>query len=92
MNVIRVFLVLEENGKNVCYLEETELQSSSNSTYNIMRAYSNNKSGLSLKGKKEEKEKIIFELLKYYKDELNKERKELDEKLKLFHQMAIDCL
>lgn len=92
MNGLKVFLVLEENGQNVCYLEETEVQYNDNATYDIMRTYSNYKYGLSLIGKKEEREKIIFKLLKFYKDELNKERKELDEKLKLFHIIAINCL
>lgn len=92
MNGLRVFLVLEENGQNVCYLEETEVSCNEDTKYDIMRTCSNYKYGLSLKGKKEEREKIVFKLLKFHKDELNKERKELDEKLKLFHQIAIDCL
>lgn len=87
---IKVFLVLEEKGKKVCYLEYETVNYSRNVIYGVMSRFSDNKYGISLIGKEEEKENITAKLLKYYKKELDSDKKELNKKIDLFKKINIE--
>lgn len=64
MNGIEIFLILKENNKDVCYIEYKKTQDISEGLF-----YTNheNKSGISIEGKYEEKEQLLNKLLKYHR-------------------------
>lgn len=91
-NGIRVFLVLEENKKPVCYLCNNEVDYSENLKYDIMYRVEGNKKGISLRGKNEDKDLITKKLLKYHQKSLDNEKKELEIKNNLLKNIKIDYL
>lgn len=92
MKGIEVFLVLLENNKDVCYLEYKDIEELIGMDNGIMMVWRENKYGISLNGKVEDKELLTTRLLKDHKKTLNKERKELDKKFDLFKKITVENL
>lgn len=80
---IEVFLVLLESDKDVCYLEYREIEEIKDAnngiimTNGIMMTWKDNKYGISLKGKFEEKELLATKLLNNHKKTLRKRAKRI---------------
>lgn len=87
MDGIEVFLVLEKNHKDVCFIECENIEYSNSPKRGIMMQWKGNKGGLSLQGKEEDRESLIRILLKEHKDSLCQERRVLDEKFSLFERV-----
>ncbi|MEG0994966.1 MAG: hypothetical protein RSD47_00765 [Romboutsia sp.] len=70
MNGIEIFLVLKENNKDVCYVEYKKIQ---NISEGLLCTWHEDKSGMSIQGKYEEKEQLLNKLLKYHRRKLEEE-------------------
>lgn len=88
MKGVGVFLVTNEDSKNVCYMEVEQTEYSDGTRYGIMARFRKNKSGFWLEGKQGEETLIKDKLIKYYRKELNLELKDVNEKIKLFNNVC----
>lgn len=90
MKGIRLFLVTKEGNKDVCYMELEECECNTNVDYSIMYMSTRNKSGICLIGKFEEKEAIEKQLKEYYRKEVEKEIRQLKNRLKFLEKAKIE--